>query len=423
MANDIDSVRGTYVYQPLDLAKQQIRLITLHVASSPKDDVVCDIRVFDMETAPRYVTLSYTWGPPKPTAKIHIGDTQLEIRQNLYDFLQCYRNDFKNTVYLWIDQICISQAHTEERTHQVQLMARIYTQCLRVIVWLGYGARTAALALLTQYNPSMDSEQDRILWLKDNEMKFESARTLFRNEYFSRLWIIQEIMLPPEVWLLCGDVWMSFDKLAAAFNNHIHLASGSGNELGYHKHIVAGYKAPRRSQTLRQCVTRFARHKCEDPRDKVYGLMGLVEERDRLAIDYNKTKHEVFLDVMMALMKGGHWNFFFFRECLMELIDLSEQMELRQHRQAILALMRDISNINDKMSSNLVPGAKFNPPITAMGFEAARSNHTLDRWWYEYNGTRYYRDSANYRDDSPGVYVLSDLNPAVEKRQKHSREH
>jgi hypothetical protein len=41
--------------------------------------------------------------------------------------------------YLWIDQISIDQSKHSERTHQVQMMSKIYSQATSVIVWLDKG--------------------------------------------------------------------------------------------------------------------------------------------------------------------------------------------------------------------------------------------------------------------------------------------
>jgi hypothetical protein len=52
----------------------------------------------------------------------------------------------------------------------------------------------------------------------------------------------------------------------------------------------------------------FDKMKASDPRDKIYGLLGLVEhaaansEDAFITVDYAKSKHEVFVDVMEAVM-------------------------------------------------------------------------------------------------------------------------
>jgi hypothetical protein len=45
--------------------------------------------------------------------------------------------DEKRPVMLWIDALCIDQTNLEERSEQVKMMARIYSQASQVVVWLG----------------------------------------------------------------------------------------------------------------------------------------------------------------------------------------------------------------------------------------------------------------------------------------------
>lgn len=107
----LQMVEEAFRYEQLDLAKQQIHLVTIKPKSPERKDVECDIHVFDVDTAPPYVTLSYRWGPPTPTKPIWLDDKRFVVRQNLYDFLCCYRNDASNVHFIWIGQLCISQAH------------------------------------------------------------------------------------------------------------------------------------------------------------------------------------------------------------------------------------------------------------------------------------------------------------------------
>ncbi|KAF1926354.1 uncharacterized protein M421DRAFT_42954, partial [Didymella exigua CBS 183.55] len=172
-----------YEYEPLNLTKDQIRLVI--IKPGPEDSTIeCTLDVFDKDNAPEYITLSYTWGSPTMTRLIRVNGRSLSVRQNLYEFLTCYRNDKTNTCHIWIDQICISQAHTSERNHQVAMMARIYEGCLHAIIWLGRESEQLAL----------DFSQRR--W---------GGQYLAANDYFRRLWIVQEVVLSPKQVILCGN--------------------------------------------------------------------------------------------------------------------------------------------------------------------------------------------------------------------------
>lgn len=48
---------------------------------------------------------------------------------------------------LWIDQLCINQNDRKEKTQQVGLMARVYSEASMVHIWLGLGDRATQAAL------------------------------------------------------------------------------------------------------------------------------------------------------------------------------------------------------------------------------------------------------------------------------------
>jgi hypothetical protein len=134
---EIPCLAEEYEYEPLDLTRHQIRLLALKPSTSWDDPIECGVRVFNMDDAPYYITLSYVWGDILPRRRILLNGKWLYIRENLFDFLLCFRDDPSNVQYLWIDQLCIAQTLDLERNHQVQLMSRVYKRCLYVIVWLG----------------------------------------------------------------------------------------------------------------------------------------------------------------------------------------------------------------------------------------------------------------------------------------------
>ena len=48
----------------------------------------------------------------------------------------------------------------------------------------------------------------------------------------------------------------------------------------------------------------FGQSGCQDPRDKVYGLQGMLEEQQRMEINYAKSVYEVFLDAVVIVAKN-----------------------------------------------------------------------------------------------------------------------
>lgn len=56
--------------------------------------------IFDPDTAPEYIALSYVWGEPTPVQPISVNSKLLHTRQNLFDFLDVFRDDDANDCYL-----------------------------------------------------------------------------------------------------------------------------------------------------------------------------------------------------------------------------------------------------------------------------------------------------------------------------------
>ena len=125
-----------YVHLPLDRSRQQFRLLKFPQNQiEHAHQIKCEIRTFDLLSAPAYYALSYTWGPSTPVFRILIDGCFLEIGRNLSEFCKewCYRAKEK-TEYIWADQLCINQVDTLERNHQVELMSRIFSKAITTIV-------------------------------------------------------------------------------------------------------------------------------------------------------------------------------------------------------------------------------------------------------------------------------------------------
>ena len=392
--SDAASQSQSYEYKPLDLAKQQIRLITLK--PGPADcPVQCDLKTFDIDSQPPYLTLSYTWGPPSPTAFILVDGKHFEVRQNLYDFLLAFRNDGRNKEYIWIDQICISQGHLGERNHQVQLMSKIYKHCLWVIIWLGYESRDAAVAFnALEMNSSLE--------------RYELLKTILLHKYFGRMWVVQEMLLPPDARVLCGDVWIEFRQLV----NAIHDRPAGvllGPEADNHSHfqVVGMYNVFRRHPYARysvsRCISKFAMHQCEDPLDMIYGFLGIVKS-NRLVVDYTKGVQDVFAEAALIVVEDGferdyHDQLFWNeqpswteqpRTIQRDISALIWSMGLESSRSAIMAFLEDMSR------AHWIGGNK----ITSAGFDSR-----LERWWFMCDDTKYYRDDSNFQATKPVKYT------------------
>lgn len=265
-----------YTHEPLQEAREQIRLVMIQRARF-NEPLAVHVQVFDLEAPPRYSALSYTWGPASPKYRITVDGKYLDVRENLFHFLREFRQEPGRPEWLWIDQISIDQTNVKERNHQVRFMSRIYSRCDSVTVWLN------------------DDSARNFVSFQDPA----ALAHLLRNEYFSRLWIVQEVLLAQHVrFLTPGNLWISWDAIqdtvgrtAKSYFAKLDLGESSAMSL-------LALNVERLPSSLEWCILEFSGNKCEDPRDKVYGFMGLVDPCYNFDVDYSRSKVDVYRDAV-----------------------------------------------------------------------------------------------------------------------------
>ena len=69
--------------------------------------------------------------------------------------------------------------------------------------------------------------------------------------------------------------------------------------------FIEDYPYNRQCQGLAYMIERCCESRCEDLRDKVYGIQACIPESLRVAIDYKKPVEEVYVDCVMAILREG----------------------------------------------------------------------------------------------------------------------
>lgn len=125
----------TFHHEPLDLSIRLIRVLQILPELTQNGIIQCLITHTTVEAD--YTCLSYTWSAPEPCQAIGVNGKRFTIRQNLFDFLENVRTITTPRNRSWIDALCIDQAISAERNHQVQQMSLIYSRVRCVHIWLG----------------------------------------------------------------------------------------------------------------------------------------------------------------------------------------------------------------------------------------------------------------------------------------------
>ncbi|QIW94791.1 hypothetical protein AMS68_000309 [Peltaster fructicola] len=138
-----------FAYQ--ELGPFNIRLVTIE-AAEPILSLKLDHKVlehFDNDpwqtTAPEgdaqgFIAVSYTWGDPSRQMSIQVNGGQHNIGLNCYEALIQLSKLYPRSQTFWIDALCINQNDITEKNIQVDIMAEIFRQAVRVTSMLGQHA-------------------------------------------------------------------------------------------------------------------------------------------------------------------------------------------------------------------------------------------------------------------------------------------
>ena len=299
-----------FKHRPLDTSRKDIRL--LQIIPDAATGISCTIAHYDIGSCPAYIALSYTWGSPTPRHVIGINAKGFEVGDNLYRFLLKYQASQRvnpiyekgfRVKYLWIDQICIDQERVEERNHQVRLMSSIYQQAAGVITWLGspncsnniaMKAIKEAIATI-EYLPFQ--YKDRFT-KQFNEEERRELEIFLSHPYWRRVWIIQEIVLASSIWIYTGEAYLEW----AEFVRFCKIAQADRYWIPPCIEWLITNAQRRTKFSMFHMIKGLWGNECQEPRDKIYGLQGIVIERDKMTVDYSLSVKEIFLNAAIIMM-------------------------------------------------------------------------------------------------------------------------
>lgn len=294
------------------------------------DRIVCEILFRDLVFNPElnYRALSYQWGDPTPVKEIYLRVPQqdlllIRVHENLWQFLHQIQVHATSDpvqhkwsdLLIWTDSLSLNQTDKEEISQQVPRMGQIYSQAAEVLIWLGNGGAT----------------QNALNRLRDDsDGKFNSnivsrVPSLYRIaslEYWSRVWVMQEVVLAKRALVMAGDVTMNFDalekKLQIYDRDEVNApgkywatrSRGAMRLLELRVKYKAAKSKGRRMPLWRviSIVYAYDDTRCTRSADAVYGLLGLIGyQKDApsseiyIAVDYGKSQVEVLFDTIFEV--------------------------------------------------------------------------------------------------------------------------
>lgn len=139
----------SYSYKPLAQDNSNIRVLLIHPGTFD-DEIQVQLMTVPFNGPKRklpYEAWSYTWGSPEDPKAVQVNVKDaiqlITVTRNCLEAIRYLRRNDKPRM-VWIDAICINQAHLDERTRQVAIMRDIYARALRVVVGLDQGQAIVA---------------------------------------------------------------------------------------------------------------------------------------------------------------------------------------------------------------------------------------------------------------------------------------
>ena len=236
MATDLEIATGDY--QRSRLSRNQIRLFALK--SGADDDMIrFALTKHPFDDLPPYEALSYAWGDSKRDktcfCQDEISSGDFKVTDSLFQALKQLRH-VDDDRSLWVDQICIDQTNSEEKSQQIRLMSSIYRQAKQVVIWLGPADPETSLAFSLIENIAVQCIKyylrvpevitmshlgtDPLLELTSADApEWVAYRRLFKRSWFARLWVFQEIALSKSATIICGNYSVSWSAFVLVLNS------------------------------------------------------------------------------------------------------------------------------------------------------------------------------------------------------------
>ncbi len=267
--------------------------------------------------APPYIAVSYAWGETEASEKVHLDDQPFPVRLNLWNCLfhisQALRSVPEN--HIWVDAICINQADSNEKNAQVASMDQTYRRAACVSAWLGLAPVPEHLQpLLTQREPIRTLEVDDLDWS-------EHINDLANRPYWSRFWVIQEVLLAKDVTVHCSNVhvgWFEFQTILCMEAGLEQFGGAYGTSSISNDAIAQKYRAlplvtgrhpdkhPEILQSLHDLIIEHRGSQCKDQKDRIFALLGLVTVDERVWLarffpDYTLSNEHVLVITLAHL--------------------------------------------------------------------------------------------------------------------------
>ncbi|CAD6589420.1 MAG: hypothetical protein ASARMPREDX12_003762 [Alectoria sarmentosa] len=309
---------GRFVYSPS--TSDTIRLLRVLNDEGP---LRYRLSTFSKDDTPDFHALSYSWDGQSRDQVIVCNESMLAVTLNVQKLLPYFHLEYESH-HIWIDAICIDQDSPIDQNVQIPLMRMIYTKAIKVIVWLGESDSQVdrTLEVIPELIPRLRNFDGRLgiddvrlashgLPKRSDEI-WHGTRNLFSRSWFTRLWVLQEVVLSESVVVMCGNKIMNMDYLVDFGGS---MASASVVDLtrdtdAAFMAVLTGFSLLLKISLFKRCRANGQGIKfmslLEASRDfsvtrdvdRVYGLLGLASDvlGKIISVDVTKSAVEVYIE-------------------------------------------------------------------------------------------------------------------------------
>jgi hypothetical protein len=299
----------------------------------------CELVSFGLDAElPEYTAVSYAWGPDPSRPKAISVDARfrLQVTESAYQVVHDLAPE-RGERYIWVDFICINQEDVIERASQVKRMGLIYSKATQVTVILNtvtpvdYDDSDRVVhhpkkLSANLEHPTLDLDEQVAYYQRAGSYRaspgWEALSRLFRREYWTRAWIVQEIAMAQKLVVVYGDNELPWDEIstfAHAFHNPDNnsaldvlgtIFGGGSIPLSYIMkvmHINRIREAQRAGGVdLHDLLFLGWQFNATDPRDNIFAFQGLasVPIPPEIQPNYQQSVLELFLNVAYFQMSS-----------------------------------------------------------------------------------------------------------------------
>ena len=291
---------------PVRLTRSEFRLACLTASTDEESAPHLTLETYTDNNFPDYEAVSYTWGGEAGDSslcrRIYIGPYwdilhQTENRWHMLRFLRPRRG----IRLVWVDALCINQQDLVERGDQVSKMEQIYRECQRTILYLG-----------PDVSPLLGDRFPRHREL--DQIDKDSLTQMLRRRYFSRIWVVQELLLSSSVVIRFGDIehrvrHPTMERLQKSLRSW----KWGDSPAPWLEHMTQGAI---RTQDLCYPLHLTANSQCSDPRDRLFEVLSFIDQSDSSLshrADYSISLQDMWIGFLAHCLMNSSTNWFIHR--------------------------------------------------------------------------------------------------------------